>query len=75
MRKWRCDCERYVGLKLLTSDLSVRRLEQQVRRIVGQARPVGPKKWQAEALALQEVRYRDYYSSGSSIRSSSRAAR
>jgi hypothetical protein len=54
MRKWRCDCERYVGLKLLTSDLSVRRFEQQVRRIVGQARPVGPKKWQAEALALQE---------------------
>ena len=54
MRKWRCDCERYVGLKLLTSDLLLRRFEQQVRRIVEQARPVGPKKWQAEALAPQE---------------------
>ena len=52
MRKWRCDCERYVGLKRLTSDLLLRRFEQQVRRIGGG--PVGPKKWQAEALALQE---------------------
>ena len=54
MRKWRCDCERYVGLKFrpLISQFGGRAVGTENCR--AGALPAGPKKWQAEALALQE---------------------
>ena len=51
------DQQRYVGLKLLTSDLSVRHSEQQVTENWQGASPTGLKKRQAKRLPT-EVRYR-----------------